>query len=53
MISADIKSNIIQQEIKDLVTASHKLSQDVPLNLQIQCTKGVYFSFEFGLVHPS
>ena len=25
MISADIKSNIKQKEIKDLVTASHKL----------------------------
>ena len=52
MISADIKSNINQQEIRDLVTASHKLLQDVPSKLQMQCTEGVYFSFDFSLVRP-
>ena len=48
MISADVKSNIKQQEIKDLVAASYKLLQEVPSKLQIQCKKGVYFSFDFG-----
>ena len=35
MISADIKSNIKQQEIKDLVTASHKILEDVTSKIQI------------------
>ena len=48
MISADAKSNIKQQEIKDLVAASYKLLQEVPSKLHIQCKKGVYFSFDFG-----
>ena len=48
--SKDIKSNIKQQEIRDLVTASHKLLQDVPSKFQMQCTEGVYFSFDFSLV---
>ena len=30
MISVDVKSNIKQQEIKDLVAASYKLLEEVP-----------------------
>ena len=36
MISAGVKSNIEQQEIKDLVAAFYKLLQEVPSKLQIQ-----------------
>ena len=36
MISADVKSNIKQQKIKDLVAASYKLLEEVPSKLQIQ-----------------
>ena len=43
MISSDVKSNIKQQEIKDLVDTSYKFFLKVPSNLQIQCKKGVYF----------
>ena len=48
MISADVKSNIKQKDIKDAVAASYKLLQEVPSKLQIQCKKGIYFSFDFG-----
>ena len=48
MISAVIKSNIKQQEIKDLVAAFHKLLEDALSKLQMQCRKGVYFSFDIG-----
>ena len=48
MISANVKSNINQEEIKDLVAASYKFLEEVPSNLQIQCEKGVYFSIDFG-----
>ena len=41
---ADVKCNIKQQEIKDLVSAS-KLLQKVPSKLQIQCKKGYIFFF--------
>ena len=40
MISVDVKVNIKQQEIKDLVVLSSKP--------KIQCKKGVHFSFGFG-----
>ena len=36
MISADVKSNIKQQEIRDLVAASYKLFEEVPSKRQIQ-----------------
>ena len=48
MISADVKSNIKQQEIKDLVSASCKFLSEVPSKRQIQCKKDTYFSFDFG-----
>ena len=44
MISADIKSNIKQQEIKDLVAGSYKLLVEVPSNTNFKYNiKGVYF----------
>ena len=36
MISADVKSNAKQQEIKDLVATCYKLLEEVPSKLQIQ-----------------
>ena len=38
MISTEVKSNIKQQEIKDLVAVFYKLSEEVPSKLQIQCS---------------
>ena len=48
MISTDVKTNIKQQEIKDLVVVFYKFLQEVPSILEIQCKKGVHFSFVFG-----
>ena len=48
MISADVKSNTKQQEIKDLVAASYKFLEEVPSKLQTQCKIRVYFSIDFG-----
>ena len=36
MISVNVKSNIKQQEIRDLVASSYKLFEEVPSKLQIQ-----------------
>ena len=36
MIPANVKSNVKQQQIKDLVAASYKLLEEVPSKLQIQ-----------------
>ena len=47
MISADVKSNIKQQEIKDLVAASYKLPINNLQNFKYN-KKVVYFSFDFG-----
>ena len=43
MISADVKANIKQQEIKDLVVVSYKFLLEVPSKLEIQCKEGVHF----------
>ena len=48
MISADVKANIKQQEIKDLVNISYKFSKEVLSKLEMQCKKGVHFSFVFA-----
>ena len=42
-ISADVKANIKQQEIKDLVVVSYKFLLEVPSKLEIQCKEGVHF----------
>ena len=47
MISADVKANKNNKEIKDLVAVSYKLLE-VPSKLEIQYKKGMYFSFDFG-----
>ena len=36
MISADVKPNIKQQEIKELVAASYKLLEEIPSKLKKQ-----------------
>ena len=43
MISADVKANVEQKELNNLATASYKFLQEVPLNLEIKCKKGMYF----------
>ena len=48
LISADVKANKNNKEIKDLVAVSYKLFEEVPSKLEIQCKKGIYFSFDFG-----
>ena len=48
MISADGKANVKQQEINDLAAVSYKFLQEVPSKLEIQCKKGIYFSFDLG-----
>ena len=39
---------IFSLEINDLVTVSYKFLQEVPSKLEIQCEKGMYFSFDFA-----
>ena len=48
MIPADVKATVKQQEIKEQVAASFKFLSEVPSKLEIQCKKGMYFSFNFG-----
>ena len=48
LISSNVRANVKQQEIKDLAVVSLFFLQKVPLKLEIQCEKGVYFSFDFG-----
>ena len=48
MISADVKANIKQQELKDLVGVSYEFLLEVPSKLEMQCHNGMCFSFDFG-----
>ena len=48
MIYPDVKANLKQKEIKELVTVSYKFIEEVPSKLGIQCKKGVYFLLNFG-----
>ena len=49
MISADVKANVKQQKIKEIEAASYKFLWEVPTKLEMQCKKGMCFSFNFGL----
>ena len=49
MISADVKANLKQQEIKEIEAASYKFLWEGPTKLEMQCKKGMCFSFNFGL----
>ena len=52
MISADVKANKNNKQIKDLALP-YKFLNDVTLKLEIQYERGMYFSFDFWLVfHP-
>ena len=51
MISADVKANVKQQEIKPLIadilnTFLYKVG--LPSKRELQCKKGLDFSFNFG-----
>ena len=48
MISADVKANIKQQELKDLVGVSYKFLLEVPSKLEMRWHNGVCFSLAFG-----
>ena len=43
MISADVKANVKQQEIKELVAVSYKCLQEVPSELDVQCKNYMVF----------
>ena len=43
MISADVKANVKQQEIKELVAVSYKCLQEVPSEFEVQCKKYMVF----------
>ena len=45
-MSADVKANIKQQEIKDLVAYLTNV-YELPVKLEIQYKKRVYFLFDF------
>ena len=45
-MSVDVKANIKQQEVKDLV--AYLTIKEVPSKLEMQYKKRVCFSFEFG-----
>ena len=47
MISADVKANVKQQEIK-LFAILFKFSSEAPSKLEIQSKNCVHFSFNFG-----
>ena len=47
MTSADVKANKNNKKTKDLAL-SYNFFQDVPLKLEIQYERGMYFSFDFG-----
>ena len=53
MIYADVKPNIKQQEIKELVAVSYTSFSEVPSKLEIQRKNGMYFFIKFWLLfHP-
>ena len=47
-VKNDIKANVQQKEIKELVTVSYKFLKELPSRLEIHCKKGMYISFNFG-----
>ena len=50
MISADVKAtpNKTTRNKRSVVVVSFKFLQELPSKLEIQCKKGMYFSFDFG-----
>ena len=48
MISADVKTDAKQQEIKELVAVSCEFLQEAPSKLEIHCKKYMYLSFNFA-----
>ena len=45
MMSANVKANIKQQEIKDLVAASYNFFKNYPQNFKYNVKEGVFFNF--------
>ena len=48
MMSADVKANVIQKELKDLVAVSYNFFEEVPSKLEMQFKKRVCFLFDFS-----
>ena len=48
MMSADVKANIKQQKIKDLVVYCTILCKNYLQNLKYNVNRGVYIPFDFG-----
>ena len=54
MMSANVKANIKQQEIKDLVAVSYIFFKKYPQNLKYNIKEGLFFIwFSLVFVHPS
>ena len=45
------KTDVEQQEIKEVVVLYYNVLQDVPWKLEIKCKVGVYFLVNFGCFH--
>ena len=48
MIFANVKVNVKQLQIKELVAVSYKFLWKVPSKLEIECENDMDFSFNFG-----
>ena len=48
LISANVKADVKQQEIKELVAVSFDFSLKVSSKLEIPCKLDIFFKFNFG-----
>ena len=48
IISANVKTDAKQHEMKELTATSCNFLQEVPSKLEIHCNAGMYFSFDFA-----
>ena len=53
MMSANVKANMKQQEIKDLVAVSYIFFKKYPQNLKYNVKEGVFFIWFSLAFHPS
>ena len=53
IISADVKANIKQQEIKELVAVSYTFLQKIHSKLEIQCKRACIFHLILMVFHPA
>ena len=50
MMPADVKASIKPEKTRNKRSgsSSYKFLEEVPSKLEVQCKKGVYFTFDFG-----